>query len=65
MWCSLFHFPYHRKYTVGERKVKICDVCDRTEQDVSLTRALVLFVLVIIACGTWAGMFYLAMTFWW
>ena len=34
LWCALLHFPYHRKYTLRERTVKICDVCDRTEDDV-------------------------------
>lgn len=62
LWCVLLHFPYHRKYTLRERTVKICDVCDRTEDDVSSTRALVMFLMIIV---TWVGLIYLAWSYLW
>lgn len=42
--------------------MKICDVCDRTEDDVSSTRALVMFLMIIV---TWVGLIYLAWSYLW
>jgi hypothetical protein len=64
VYCALFHFPYHRKYTIKERSVKICDVCDRNEDDVKIGHALVFGLLVVCAVATWAGLIYLAIRFW-
>lgn len=65
LYCALFHFPYHHRYTMKDRTVRICDVCDRNEDDIPPLQAFVYLVLTICAIIIWGVLLFAIVRFFW